>query len=187
MATPQAPLTPEQRLAAEQQAQYARITRNLAIGGLVLCPIIAIMPPRKLDLYTFSLGVGFYLSADHLCTLRTGRGLISNLNPIKAVDSMPTERAKEMQRILREEREKSRKAGERTEVEEEGKGVTGILQKLWMGNETEGWKERRLMEEKKALEEGKSYTDMILEQIWEVWNWDKKKGGDGEGEGPKKE
>jgi hypothetical protein len=54
------------------------------------------------------------------------------------------------------------------------------LGRLWMGDETEGWKERRLEEEKKALEEGKGYTDMILEQIWDVWNWDKKKGKDDE-------
>ncbi|KAF2851808.1 hypothetical protein T440DRAFT_488893 [Plenodomus tracheiphilus IPT5] len=176
MATPQVPpLTPEQRLAAEQQAQYARITRNLAIGGVILCPIIAILPPRKLDLYTFSLGVGFYLSADHLLTVRTGRGLISNMNPMRAVD-MPTEQAKEMQRVLREEREKSRRAMERKG--EENKGVAGVLEKLWMGDEKEGWRERRLEEEKKALEEGKTYTDMIFEQIWDVISWDKRKGAD---------
>lgn len=56
----------------------------------------------------------------------------------------------------------------------------GVLGRLWMGGEEEGWKERRLEEERKALEEGKGYTDMILEQIWEVWNWDKKKGKGGE-------
>lgn len=100
---------------------------------------------------------------------------------------MPTERAREMQRVLREEREKSRRATERTEGGRQGKGVVGMLEKLWMGDEKEGWKERRLEEEKKALEEGKSYTDMILEQIWDVWNWEKKKGGDGEGEERKKE
>ena len=54
----------------------------------------------------------------------------------------------------------------------------GMLQKMWMGEEKEGWKERRIEEEKKALEEGKTYTDMIYEQIWDVWNWDKK-GKDG--------
>ncbi|KAH6883075.1 hypothetical protein BKA58DRAFT_374404 [Alternaria rosae] len=178
MATPNpvqnVPLPPEERLALEQQARYQRITRNLAIGGLVLCPIIAVLPPRKLDLYTFSLGIGFYLSADHLITLRTGRGLVQNLSPMRAMD-LPTERAKEMQKILQEERERSRRTLERKEGQEKG-----ILGKLWMGDEEEGWKERRLEEEKKAIEEGKSYGDMIFEQIWEVWNWDKKKGKDGE-------
>lgn len=181
MATPtpiqNMPIPPEERLALEQQARYQRITRNLAIGGLVLCPTIAAMPPRKLDLYTFSLGIGFYLSADHLITLRTGRGLVQNLSPMRTME-LPTERAKEMQKILQEEREKSRKSLERKEGQEKS-----ILGKLWMGDEEEGWKERRLEEEKKAIEEGKSYGDMIFEQIWEVWNWDKKgKGADGKKE-----
>jgi hypothetical protein len=182
MATPNPvqniPIPPEQRLAMEQQERYERITRNLAIGGLVLCPAIMLLPPRKLDLYTFSLGIGFYLSADHLITLRTGRGLVQNLSPMRPMD-LPTERARETKKLLAEEREKSRKALERKDpgAQSEEKGILG---RLWMGDEKEGWKERRLEEEKKALEEGKTYTDMIFEQIWEVWNWDKKRGDDEE-------
>jgi len=179
MATPNpiqnTPMPPEQRLALEQQERYQRITRNLAIGGLVICPIIALLPPRKLDLYTFSLGVGFYLSADHLSTLRTGRGLVQNMSPWRTVE-LPTERAREVQRVLREEREKSRKALERKEGQDKS-----ILDKLWMGDEEEGWKEKRLEEERRALEEGKGYGEMIIEQIWDVWNWNKKKGKEDDG------
>jgi hypothetical protein len=185
--TPQAPIPPEQRLALEQQARYNRIVRNLAIGGVVLCPIVALLPPRKLDLYTFSLGVGFYLSADHLCTVNTGRGLVQQFSPARAVD-LPTERAREMQKIIREEREKGRRT-EGVLSGENGAGASGIRNeekgvfgRLWMGDEKEGWKERRLEEERKALEEGKGYMDMIFEQIWDVWNWDKKKGSDEDGE-----
>ncbi|OAL44604.1 hypothetical protein IQ07DRAFT_592277 [Pyrenochaeta sp. DS3sAY3a] len=167
--TPQQPLSPEQRLALEQKASYDAMTRNVAIGGLIICPIIALLPPRKLDLYTFSLGIGFYLSADHLCTLRTGRGLVQQISMPRFMD-LPTDKARETQRLLQEQREKGRKALEKPSEER------GILTKIWMGDETEGWKERRLEEEKKALEEGKTYTDMILEQIWDVWNWDKKSG-----------
>lgn len=183
--TPQSTiLTPEQRLAHEQQARYQRITRNVAIGGVILCPIIAILPPRKLDLYTFTLGVGFYLSADHLSTLRTGRSLVQNLNPMRPI-GLPTERAKEMQKILAEEREKSRKSLAPKEGQAADKeGEKGVLEKLWMGDEKEGWRERRIEEEKKAFEEGKTFSDMIIEQIWDVWNWDKKKG---KGEDGKKE
>lgn len=76
-----------------------------------------------------------------------------------------------MQKIIREEREKGRKTLEKQDPAEKS-----LLGKIWMGDEEPGWKERRLEEERKALEEGKSYTDMIFEQIWEVWNWDKKKG-----------
>jgi hypothetical protein len=30
------------------------------------------------------------------------------------------------------------------------------------------------------LEEGKGYMEMIFEQIWEVWSWEKKGGTDDE-------
>lgn len=174
---PLQPIPPEQRLALEQQARYNRIVRNLAIGGAIFCPIIIALPPRKLDFYTFSLAVGFYLSADHLVTLNTGRSIVSQFTPTKPM-GMPTEKAAEMQRLLREEREKGRRmlSGENGNGSGEEKGMLG---RLWMGEEKEGWKEKRLEEERKALEEGKSYTDLIVEQIWDVWNWDKKKGGDG--------
>lgn len=99
------------------------------------------------------------------------------MSPFRAVADLPTERAREVQRKLAEEREKGRRALGKTEEDK------SVLQKIWMGDETEGWKERRLEEEKKALAEGKSYTDMIFEQIWDVWNWDKK--GKKEDEGKK--
>ena len=178
MATPQPTiLTPEQRLAQENAQRNARIIRNVAIGGVIICPLIALMPPRKLDLYTFSLGVGFYLSADHLCESHYGRSLVSQLSPFRAATDLPTERAREVQAKIREARdEERRKLGQPAEEDK------GVLKKIWMGGETEGWKERRLQEEKKAIEEGKSFSDMIYEQIWDVWNWDKKgKKGDGEG------
>ncbi|KZM20857.1 uncharacterized protein EKO05_0007800 [Ascochyta rabiei] len=167
-------LTPEQRLALENQQRNTRIIRNVAIGGVVLCPIIMLMPPRKLDLYTFSLGLGFYLSADHLCESYYGRGLVTQLSPFRAVGDLPTERARDVQAKLREAREEERRKLGKTSEDK------SVLQKIWMGGESEGWKERRLEEEKKALEEGKSYTDMIFEQIWDVWNWDKKDRKNGE-------
>ncbi|KAF1927582.1 uncharacterized protein M421DRAFT_421424 [Didymella exigua CBS 183.55] len=175
MAQPQLTiLTPEQRLTQENAQRYTRILRNVAIGGVVICPIIMLMPPRKLDLYTFSLGLGFYLSADHLCESYYGRGLVTQLSPFRAAADLPTERAREVQAKIREAREEERR---KLGTKEQGEGV---LTKIWMGGESEGWKERRLEEEKKAIEEGKSFSDMIFEQIWDVWNWDKKGKGDGE-------
>jgi len=37
-----------------------------------------------------------------------------------------------------------------------------------------------MREEREALEEGRGYGSLIVEQIWEVWNWDKEKDEDGE-------
>jgi hypothetical protein len=98
---------------------------------------------------------------------------------------LPTDKAREMQSRIREEREKGRRREGALSGEGQDNGEEkGLLGRLWMGDEKEGWKERRLEEERKALEEGKSYMDIIYEQIWEVWNWDKKKGDD-EGRGKK--
>ena len=185
MSTPQPPLTPDQRLALEQKARYDKFTRNVAIGGVIICPIIAFMPPRKLDLYTFALGIGTYLSADHLSTSYTGRGLVDRIAfpRFDPVLELPTEKAKETQRKIREKEELER----RRQALREGRESLGekeenksIFHRLWMGDEKEGWKERRMVEERRALEEGKTYTSIIMDQIWEVWNWDKKKDGEEE-------
>ena len=111
-------------------------------------------------------------------------------NPLPS--TLPTEKAQLNARIAAERREKEELERARREGVEglaggdREKGKRGVIGRIWMGGEEEGWKERRLEEERKALEEGKGYTDLILEQIWEVWNWDKKK-GKGEGEEGKKE
>ncbi|KAF2709930.1 hypothetical protein K504DRAFT_466384 [Pleomassaria siparia CBS 279.74] len=185
METPQPPLTPDQRFALEQKAKYESFARKAAFGGVIICPLIAFLPPRKLDLYTFSLAVGTYLSADHLSDSYTNRGLIENafrkvrFNPIP---DLPTDKARETQERLRQERlEKDGEAMQKANDEK------NLLHRLWMGNEGPDWKEKRIAEERQALEEGKTYTGMILDQIWEVWNWDKNKGAeDGKNEDGKK-
>jgi hypothetical protein len=176
-------LTPDQRLALEQQQKYDNLLRNLAIGGIVLCPTIAFLPPRKLDLYTFSLAAGFYLSADHLSSHYTGRPLVHQLLPsFFKYDGLPTEKAREIAAANRAAEEERRKR--EGEVANERKG---LVNRIWMGGETEGWKERRLEEERRKLEQGESYTSMILDQVWEVWNWEKKKGDEGKEEGKKED
>jgi len=65
---------------------------------------------------------------------------------------------------------------------EEAKGVAGLARALWMGQEEEGWAERRGREEREKLAEGRGYGGLIVDQIWEVWNWDKKPRKEGEEE-----
>ncbi|KAF2278665.1 uncharacterized protein EI97DRAFT_352503, partial [Westerdykella ornata] len=187
--TPQPTLTPEQRLALEKQQSFERLGRAGAIAGVILCPTIALLPPRKLDLYTFSLGIGTYLSADYLLTSYTGRGIVHRITPKWMYGSsspspgflsnLPTEKAVEMQQRLEKERrlkEAQEAIREGREFPAEQKKPRGVLQRFWMGDEEEGWQERRLEAESKALAEGKGISELILDQVWDVWNWDKKKG-----------
>lgn len=55
----------------------------------------------------------------------------------------------------------------------DGSGMMGIARKVWMGNEKDGWRDRRMKEEQEAEKEGKGIGSVILDQIWEVWNWEK--------------
>ncbi|OCK91901.1 uncharacterized protein K441DRAFT_453693, partial [Cenococcum geophilum 1.58] len=188
------PLSPDQQLAQRKQERCQTVTRNLSIACLVACPVIAALPPRKLDLYTFALGGVWVVSANHVTRSYTGHGIWQHVVPLGDNSSLPTERAREVQRVLRErqEREKGRE-GERRgarEIREEalrelGRGEKarerGLLERAWMGDEKEGWKERRLQEEREALEEGRGYGSLIMEQIWEVWNWGKKREGEEDG------
>lgn len=53
--------------------------------------------------------------------------------------------------------------------EGEGQGITGMARRLWMGDESPGWQRRRMEKEREDLEAGKSYGDIIMEQVREVF------------------
>jgi hypothetical protein len=70
-----------------------------------------------------------------------------------------------------------RRRDEDEKVEKETK-ERGILGRVWMGGEGDDWKAKRDQREREALEEGKGYGGLIMDQIWEVWNWGKDKAED---------
>lgn len=92
-------------------------------------------------------------------------------------------KAQEMQVRLREEKarreeagiEETRRKGEELSRREEERRERGLLEKVWMGDEGEDWKEKRDRREKEALEGGRGYWDLITEQVWEVWNGERRK------------
>jgi hypothetical protein len=47
-----------------------------------------------------------------------------------------------------------------------------------LARKREEWKAERQHEIQEELEEGKGFGDMIMDQIWEVWNWGKPKQDD---------
>lgn len=164
---------------------FSRFLHNLSLTMLVGAPILIALPPRKLDLYTFFLAGSFVASADHLVKERTGAGLLYQLPGAK----LPPMALEYQERLRRSEQQQKRLLDEplpqtstvQQELEKrkiehrQPAGLEKAAKDLWMGGEKEGWKERRLAEEQKKLDQGEGYGSMIMDQIWDVWNWGEKK------------
>jgi hypothetical protein len=178
-----------------QDAQYRQLLRYTSIGALVLCPIIIALPPRKFDFYTVGLLIGTGIGANQTCReftgLSIGQRLAIRVSKMSG-EQLPSQRAREVQKRLREEKE-ARSGAAHTAIEKNSEGGVleavkaqeekarqeqGLLKKIWMGDETEDWKAKRDAREKEALEDGRGYGGLITDQIWEVWNWGKGKAED---------
>ncbi|KAH6626093.1 hypothetical protein B0J18DRAFT_476734 [Chaetomium sp. MPI-SDFR-AT-0129] len=102
---------------------------------------------------------------------------------------LPTERAERNRALMEAERKRRAEAeGREYKPRKGGSGEDGRgwWQRVWMGGEKDGWQEKRLEEERQALESGKGYGDLIVEQVKEVWNGEGKKGGEDKGGDGKK-
>ena len=71
--------------------------------------------------------------------------------------------------------EKGRRSGVLAEIRRKDEEAKGVLEKMWLGGEGEDWKKKRDEREKEALEDGRGYGGLIMDQIWEVWSWGKDK------------
>ncbi|KAI9758629.1 MAG: hypothetical protein M4579_002940 [Chaenotheca gracillima] len=179
MSAPQPPTRPPTN---PEEEQYAKIKHRLSLGLIVVCPLIIAMPPRKLDMYTFSLAGAWVMSANQLTRERTGRSILeqfSKRSPSRTLQ--PQEGSMELQeRLRREGLLRAQPAGQGNERNAIERAI---------GENKEDWKEKRLREEREAIAEGKGYGSMIMEQVWEVWNqrWtdDGKKGEERPSEGPR--
>ncbi|KAE8370986.1 hypothetical protein BDV26DRAFT_276963 [Aspergillus bertholletiae] len=174
-------------LQRRREEDYARFKNYAAYTFLVASPVLIALPPRKLDHLTVLLTTAFAFSANHITHERTGRSIVDRVHakissgPAIIPSGLPSERALEIQARVRASREKQlREGGLTTEEIEKLKAREmqdkGVAERVWMGGETEGWKERRLREEQEALGAGKGYGDLIKEHIWDVWTWGKKDG-----------
>ena len=150
------------------------ITSYLALLIFLTSPIIALLPPRKLDIYTFCLGSAFVLSAGHICTSESPatsrlRRFINrqkyssahnNNNNHAYITNSPT--AVAPQAVERGEEEGNH--------DPDRGGVKSMAKKLWMGNETAGWEGRRMAREREVLDEGGGigYGELIGESIMDV-------------------
>ena len=174
---------------AQRAADYERFKNYTAYTFLVAAPVLIALPPRRLDHLTVLLGTAFALSANHVTAQQTGRSVIDRLNARLArpsvLSDLPSERAVEIQARLRAARDAQIQSGgavgeELEKLKARQVQDQGAAKRIWMGGESDGWMERRLKEEQKALQEGKGYGDLIQEYIWDVWNWGKTESNESE-------
>jgi hypothetical protein len=208
--------SPQPESPTDLTSAYKNFQHYTALGFLLGAPILIALPPRKLDVYTFALGGGFVLSANHLfnkwerrrTTTRSpfggdpsaagAAGWVDN-GRNEANQKKPT-RYEVVQAQLRREKKDTQGRGRLLDIgpknadnvqrqeqqhqqqEQEDQGqrprstMERLLEKVWMGDEKPGWKQRRLAEEQEKISRGEGYGSMIVDQIWEVWNWGREKG-----------
>ncbi|KAL8768779.1 MAG: hypothetical protein Q9209_005068 [Squamulea sp. 1 TL-2023] len=151
--------------------------RPIFLTLLVACPILAVLPPRKLDLYTFMLGAAWVVSAEEL-TVGSSRFQQRQLleQPFKAnpqeanQQSIPLAANSELAHQIRNSASAPDDLKQR--LQERGReetGVAGLARRMWYGSEREDWKEKRIREEKEALEEGRGYGGLIGDAVREVF------------------
>ncbi|OIW29987.1 hypothetical protein CONLIGDRAFT_680782 [Coniochaeta ligniaria NRRL 30616] len=180
-----------------------------AIGASILGPIAFLLPSGRKNLTSqlqnMLLATGSFWGFNQLAYDYSGKSIVqrSNERYSKIFSSMdqglPTEKARQVKAQLEAQRAQlkqdatARQEAERVRREDEESRKRGLLTRVWMGGEGEDWKQRRIEEDKKALESGKGYGDIIMDQIWDVWNQttgkEKKdeKVGDAASQSPKKE
>jgi hypothetical protein len=175
-------------------SSQAKIIHNVALGALIVCPIVILLPPRKLDIYTLALVGGTFFGANQLTYESTGTSIVSRqkrwMESMSPGQELPP-KALEMQARLKAEKEyRLMQASEMVKGKEEREGKVlqelarkkeedrvkeekerGLVEKIWMGSEGDDWRAKRAKREKEALAEGRGYGGLIMDQIWEVWNW----------------
>ncbi|KAK3403172.1 hypothetical protein B0T20DRAFT_400208 [Sordaria brevicollis] len=182
---------------AENHYGTPNLLHNSAIIVSVLAPIGLLLPGRgrgQFSVQNAILSSGTFWGFNQLSYDYTGKSIYQRSNEkwgsiLSVGDSLP-EQAKKNKALIEAERARRKLAQDQADAKAEAEKNGGVLTKIWMGDEKEGWKEKRLEEEKKALESGKGYGSLIMDQIWEVWNQEgkdgKKKDGD-KNDTPKKE
>lgn len=193
------PKTPEIIPSAENHYGTPNLLHNSAIIVSILAPIGLLLPGRgrgQFSVQNAILGSGTFWGFNQLSFDYTGKSIYQRSNEkwakvLSTGDALP-EQAKKNKALIEAERARRKLAQEQQDRKDRHEKDGGVLTKIWMGDEKEGWKEKRLEEEKKALESGKGYGSLIMDQIWEVWNQEGKgkkkdeKGKDGD-DTPKKE
>lgn len=145
---------------------------NSALAGAIITPLAMLLPPRKADIRLLVLVGTFSLCTNQLAYEYTGQSIYGRFGSRvgSIFDTSLPEGAKRTQQLLKEQKEREA-AQKKQQQQEESKN--GVLRDIWMGGEGDDWKQKRAEEHKKSFQEGKGMSDLIFEQIADVFsgNW----------------
>ncbi|EQK98894.1 rhomboid family membrane protein [Ophiocordyceps sinensis CO18] len=144
---------------------------NAAVAGAIIAPLAMLLPPRKMDIRFFVLAGAFSLATNQLAYEYTGQSIYSRFGSRvgSVFDTGLPEGARRTQQLLKEQREREA-AEKRSQAEAEAEKKRGLIKDIWMGSEGEDWSRKRAEEHQKSFQEGKGMSDIIMEQIMDVWS-----------------
>jgi hypothetical protein len=170
MSQPQAPLP---QPTPSETARYAKLLHNTALFTAIACPLIAILPPRRLNPLTLGLAGTSVYSTNFLLRESTGRSILQHLSgDRKPVLTHQSTQQSEMQSLPSEAiREQTQDASLRPNE----LARPGVTEEVKASKDTKDWVAERDQDVQDALDVGKGFGDMIMDQIYEVVNWGKKR------------
>jgi len=168
------PQEPQRQPSPSETERYVRTLHNTALITAIACPMIALLPPRKLDLLTMGLAGTSVYSTNYLIREKSGRSILQHISGYRPpmIAQGNTGEADPQLRVsdaMRQERQEALRAT---------KEPTGIAEQATVGKQKKDWVQERDQEVQDALDVGKGLSDMIVDQIYEVWNWGKKRDDD---------
>lgn len=171
------PQEPQRQPTQAETVNYAKTLRNTALVTAVACPLLALLPPRKLDFFTAGLGLTTVYSTNYLVRDYTGRSIQQHITgyrpPVVARESMQIDDAQlRVSDAARLERQEALRASKEEK--------TGIAEQVEASRQQAKWAQERNQEVQDALDVGKGFGDIIIDQVYEVWNWGKKRDDDDE-------
>ncbi|KAI0840019.1 hypothetical protein F5Y06DRAFT_245954 [Hypoxylon sp. FL0890] len=196
MASPNAPAgpptsqpqpQPQQPQGAQQQLYHNPFVHNVALGVTPIALLALFLPPRRLDIRAVILGGVTLWGTNQLVYDYSGKSSVQRFGerlqslagrelPEKAKETQARLRAEKAERARRLQEASARLPEEQRRLLEEQRKMMekeerGLLEKIWMGDSEDDWKEKRSRREKEALSEGGGgYWRLIADQVSEVWS-----------------
>ncbi|KAL7272756.1 hypothetical protein RUND412_004425 [Rhizina undulata] len=123
-----------------QQKQYADLRYKFALGMLFVAPALMLVPPRKIDVYTFGLGTAW----------------------VYCLSEVSSSHGKDIWRAFKRTPDHSLHGASAGTATGPGYPNEKTVDASWRG-------EKIAREYREKENEGKSISDLIMEQIWDVW------------------